>query len=82
MHPDWVRSIRDQCNTAGVAFHFKQWVESAPHDRGPVDSQMLVFPVGLDTPLQKFGKRAARLLLDRREWNELPTIAPIKSIVA
>jgi protein gp37 len=25
MNPDWVRSIRDQCVTAGVAFHFKQW---------------------------------------------------------
>ncbi len=25
MHPDWVRSIRDQCAAAGVAFHFKQW---------------------------------------------------------
>ena len=23
--PDWVRSIRDQCVRAGVAFHFKQW---------------------------------------------------------
>ncbi len=23
--PDWVRSIRDQCLTHGVAFHFKQW---------------------------------------------------------
>jgi len=25
MDPEWVRSIRDQCVTAGVAFHFKQW---------------------------------------------------------
>lgn len=25
MNPDWVRSIRDQCHHAGVAFHFKQW---------------------------------------------------------
>jgi protein gp37 len=25
MNPEWVRSIRDQCNVAGVAFHFKQW---------------------------------------------------------
>lgn len=24
-HPDWVRSIRDQCVTAGVWFFFKQW---------------------------------------------------------
>lgn len=25
MHPDWARSLRDQCVDAGVAFHFKQW---------------------------------------------------------
>jgi protein gp37 len=25
MNPAWVRSIRDQCTSAGVAFHFKQW---------------------------------------------------------
>lgn len=27
MHPDWARSLRDQCRDAGVAFHFKQWGE-------------------------------------------------------
>jgi len=27
MHPDWVRSLRDQCVAAGVPFHFKQWGE-------------------------------------------------------
>jgi hypothetical protein len=25
MHPDWARSLRDQCAAAGVPFHFKQW---------------------------------------------------------
>ncbi|ATN32861.1 hypothetical protein ACO34A_03470 [Rhizobium sp. ACO-34A] len=25
MHPDWARSIRDQCAAAGVPFLFKQW---------------------------------------------------------
>jgi protein gp37 len=25
MHPDWVRSLRDQCRAAGVDFFFKQW---------------------------------------------------------
>ncbi len=25
MKPEWVRSIRDQCRAAGVAFFFKQW---------------------------------------------------------
>lgn len=27
MHPDWVLSLRDQCQAAGVAFFFKQWGE-------------------------------------------------------
>lgn len=25
MNPVWVRSLRDQCQAAGVPFHFKQW---------------------------------------------------------
>lgn len=31
MHPDWVRSLRDQCTAAAVPFLFKQWGEWAPH---------------------------------------------------
>lgn len=27
MHPDWARSLRDQCAKAGVPFMFKQWGE-------------------------------------------------------
>jgi protein gp37 len=30
MHPDWVRSLRDQCQEADVPFHFKSWGEWAP----------------------------------------------------
>lgn len=30
MHPDWARSLRDQCATAGVPFLFKQWGEWHP----------------------------------------------------
>lgn len=30
MHPDWARSLRDQCAAAGVPFHFKQWGEWLP----------------------------------------------------
>jgi len=29
-HPDWFRSLRDQCKAAGVPFLFKQWGEWAP----------------------------------------------------
>jgi protein gp37 len=25
MHPDWARTLRDQCTSAGVPFFFKQW---------------------------------------------------------
>lgn len=30
MHPEWARSLRDQCAAAGVPFLFKQWGEWAP----------------------------------------------------
>ena len=33
MHPDWARSLRDQCAVLGTPFFFKQWGEWAP--RGP-----------------------------------------------
>lgn len=32
--PDWFRSLRDQCGTAGVAFLFKQWGGLRPKDGG------------------------------------------------
>lgn len=32
MHPGWARSLRDQCQNAGVPFFFKQWGEWAPYD--------------------------------------------------
>lgn len=32
MHPDWVRSLRDQCAAAGVPFFFKQWGKWAPQE--------------------------------------------------
>lgn len=30
MHPDWSRSIRDQCQAAGVPFFFKRWGQYSP----------------------------------------------------
>lgn len=30
MHPEWARSLRDQCAASGVPFLFKQWGEWAP----------------------------------------------------
>ena len=30
MHPDWARSVRDQCKAAGVPFWFKSWGRGIP----------------------------------------------------
>ncbi len=32
MDPEWVRSIRDQCESRNVPFHFKQWGEWIPYE--------------------------------------------------
>jgi protein gp37 len=34
MHPDWARSLRDQCTDAGVSFFFKQWGGRTPKENG------------------------------------------------
>lgn len=40
MHPDWARSLRDQCKAAGVPFLFKQWGEWVDADNGPDDDTL------------------------------------------
>ncbi len=35
MHPNWARSLRDQCVEAGVPFFFKQWGEWVPYKPNP-----------------------------------------------
>lgn len=39
MHPDWARSLRDQCKADGVPFFFKQWGAYQP---GSMDGKGLV----------------------------------------
>ena len=34
-HPEWIRSLRDQCVAAAVPFHFKQWGEWWPISQMP-----------------------------------------------
>ena len=69
MHLDWARSVRDQCQTAGVPFYFKQWGAYAWHPRltqhnGTVTSNS-------EQPI-RVGKKAAGRMLDGREWKEMP----------
>jgi protein gp37 len=48
-HPDWFRSLRDQCAAAGVPFHFKQWgewweVDSDGRDDDTGDHRLIEVP--------------------------------------
>lgn len=75
MHPDWVRSIRDQCVEADIPFFFKQWGEWAPNcacsTASPCTTTKRPQP-GLRGLMFRCGKAKAGRLLDGREWNEVP----------
>lgn len=80
MHPDWVRSIRDQCRDAGTPFFFKQWGDWAPiptkdvpvigcadggrFHDGPNPSRGLA--------MYRVGNKAAGNLIDGQEWRQYP----------
>jgi protein gp37 len=70
MHPDWARSLRDQCASAVVPFFFKQWGEWAPYDRGRSDNPIFKF----DGPFTRYGKKLAGRLLDGLEHNAYPEV--------
>lgn len=74
MHPEWARSLRDQCQAAGVAYFFKQWGEWAPgfaHEHGaPTTAWHQMIPGGR---MAKVGKKLAGRLLDGRTWDEVPS---------
>lgn len=87
MHPDWVRSLRDQCAYDRVPFLFKQWGEWAPIDSWePWDRkpQIALRADGSRMPdeewhsdgqrLKRIGKAAAGRLLDGREHSEFPAV--------
>lgn len=81
MNPSWARSLRDQCQAEGIAFHFKQWGEWFPVTR---DAKSRVANAknsgwhnwpdqGDESPVSlRVGKKAAGRELEGREWNEFP----------
>ena len=62
LHPDWVRSLRDQCQTSGIPYFFKQWGEWI-WKYSPLEDKDRFFRVG---------KKVAGRLLDGRTWDEIP----------
>jgi protein gp37 len=81
MHPDWVRSLRDQCRDAGVPFFFKQWGEWGPGEflgstelvfLWPSGNPSITFAAPGTTEMGRVGKRAAGRRLDGVEHSEFP----------
>ncbi|HEV7344182.1 MAG TPA: phage Gp37/Gp68 family protein [Devosia sp.] len=86
-HPDWFRSLRDQCAAAGVPFLFKQWGEYAPYggeggvagfwldpDRHVYQSPTLWPPADNERRSYtiRYGKKRAGRLIDGIEHNGFP----------
>jgi len=93
MHPDWARSLRDQCASAGIPFLFKQWGEHVHLSERQVTLQ--AYSIVVDNQLKRYrhfgsadgldiiyrvGKKAAGRLLDGVEHNGFP-VSP-KRIIA
>ena len=72
MHPAWARSLRDQCETAGVPFFFKQWGEYAP-----TGAEVAHKGTGwaMVEEIKRVGKRAAGRELDGQLWEQFPVAA-------
>jgi protein gp37 len=62
--PEWLRELRDKCNSTGTPFFFRQWGEWAPAPDDASGRRMV-----------RIGKRSAGRLLDDRAWDELPETA-------
>lgn len=90
MHPDWARSLRDQCAAAGVPFFFKQWGEWLPEGQASGGGlQEAAHPMGSGGPLpgargwrvvgeqgfSSIGKKAAGRLLDGVEHSGMPVLS-------
>lgn len=79
VHPDWVRTLRDRCQEAGVPFFFKQWGEYCSPSQMPPDTYRAWdvqhgTEIWGEKPRWKVGKKKAGRLLDGRTWDEMPEI--------
>ena len=94
MHPDWARSLRDQCSAARVPFLFKQWGEwedmghahALAADRGRTGTRVVNLAGGHGFHgveprlMRRAGKAAAGRLLDRVEHNGFPRGPAVRPI--
>jgi protein gp37 len=71
-HPDWARSLRDQCQSAGIDFFWKQWGETVRGDQMPPDEWEAIERPD-ENQLYRLPKKRAGRFLDGRTWSEVPS---------
>jgi len=71
MDPEWVRSLRDFCRKAQIAFHFKQWGHWAPAPSGTTPKVRAAL-VGKSVQMFALGKGVSGRYLDGKTHDELP----------
>ncbi|HEY3481074.1 MAG TPA: DUF5131 family protein [Streptomyces sp.] len=89
VHPEWLRSLRDQCQAAPVPFWFDGWGAWAPAGRGigmakdNVGREELVGPalddMGQRQVMRRAGRRTAGRTLDGRTWQQAPNPAQVQA---
>lgn len=86
MHPDWARTLRDECRGAGIAFFFKQvgswrWDVPAAHAKKAKglmpDGSIVAFGDKGSQPILHGSKKEGGRLLDGRPHEEMPTPRPM-----
>lgn len=74
MHPDWARSIRDQCEAASVPFFYKQNGEFGPAEQfGQCGGRRHTFDDGQE--VVRVGKKKAGRMLDGQPHDGMPEVA-------
>ena len=69
MHPQWARDLREQCQQAGVPFHFKQWGEWAPMEGEPLLNDPLALLLGSDGMKRGIADGSLTNALGKRDGN-------------
>ncbi|MBF6187600.1 phage Gp37/Gp68 family protein [Nocardia farcinica] len=80
MHPEWARSLRDQCSAAGVPFLFKQWGEYITTEQ-MTEATYMTWDIEHGSAQYhpsvqwRVGKKRAGRELDGRTWDEFPEVS-------
>src|SRR6056297_2202150 len=73
MHPDWVRSIRDQCKQTGTPLFFKQWGAWMPESQIQRNIKSYEIDMMGQEIMHRVGKKHAGRVLGSEVYSEYPT---------